>query len=254
MIDSLTPVVRVCLIVLLSAFVSQHLADQYFGQHVFEDLALFPWLSAGSWRPWQLLTYAIMHTSVTQLVFNALSLVFVGGELERRWGRSRFLCYLIFCTGFAGVTFTVLHPWLAPQQADSYLSGCGAAIFGLLAAYGLLMGERPVSFMMIFPLKAKQLVWGLAGLQLLNTLFTPGGAETSLADLSGMLGGLLFLWVQARILIYRRDRQRVRSVLLRSRSHLRLVRSQEEAMHGDRHSLHGLADPDEEESGPTIWH
>jgi hypothetical protein len=63
---------------------------------VFEGLvwfALWP-LSSGRFMPWQVLSYGFLHGDVGHLFFNMLGLWMFGAELERLWGRTRYLQFI----------------------------------------------------------------------------------------------------------------------------------------------------------------
>ena len=67
-------------------------------------LALWP-LGAG-FMPWQLVTYAFLHGSITHVLFNMIGLYSFGSDLERVWGPRRFLIYYMTCVLTAAVTLT----------------------------------------------------------------------------------------------------------------------------------------------------
>ena len=97
--------------------------------------------------------------------------------------------------------------------------------------------------MMLFPLKARQFIWVLAGVEFLTGLFSgaPASGMTSLAHLGGMAGGWVYLFGRGWWL----SRQRVGSsgkAPSKGKSgkagHLRLV------------SKDGFP----EDEGPKTWH
>ena len=56
--------------------------------------ALWP-LASGAFMPWQLVTYGFLHGGLAHLIFNMLGLWMFGSELERLWGRNRYLVFLL---------------------------------------------------------------------------------------------------------------------------------------------------------------
>jgi membrane associated rhomboid family serine protease len=109
---------------------------------------------------WQIVTYAFIHTGIFEVLFNMLSLWFVGAYLEAVKG-SKWLAEIYFLSVIGGgliataLSFTgMLH--LSPLES---VGGASSGIFGLLAAFAVLFGDQ--QFLM-FPLpigiKAKYLV------------------------------------------------------------------------------------------------
>jgi membrane associated rhomboid family serine protease len=113
--------------------------------------------------------------------------------------------------------------------------GASGGIYGLLLAYGLLFPDREMLFMMLFPLKAKQFVWLLAGIEFLTALFSGQGGLGAFAHLSGMGAGFVYLWLESKGFQLRKmNQQKARK---KSSSHLRLVKGDEE-----------------DEKPPRTWH
>lgn len=151
---------------------------------------------------WQLASYMFLHASeVTHILFNMLMLWFFGAELEQRWGSRFFLAYyLISGIGAAViyVTGTALAAALWNVGTASLLipvQGASGAIFGLLLAYGILLGERQIYFMMVFPMKARYFVMIMGFVELVSLMQTQGrGSEVAyLAHLGGVVSGYVFL-------------------------------------------------------------
>ncbi|MGW7816738.1 rhomboid family intramembrane serine protease [Streptomyces puniciscabiei] len=84
---------------------------------------------------YRLLTAMFLHspTNFSHILFNMLSLWWIGGPLEAALGRARYLS-LYFVSGLAGSALTYLLA--APTSASLGASG---AIFGLFGATGVLM-------------------------------------------------------------------------------------------------------------------
>ncbi|KUN10375.1 rhomboid family intramembrane serine protease [Streptomyces yokosukanensis] len=82
---------------------------------------------------YRLLTAMFLHGGYTHILFNMLSLWWIGGPLEAALGRARYLA-LYFVSGLAGSALTYL---LAEPNMPSL--GASGAIFGLFGATGVLM-------------------------------------------------------------------------------------------------------------------
>jgi membrane associated rhomboid family serine protease len=230
----------------------QKTGDQFLGTHLF---SVFGLTSSGFFQDhyyWQIFTYAFLHSEVIHLFLNLMILALLGSELEQAWGSTRFFVYYFFCLISTAVVYLIMFSVLSRDSAYfGALVGASGALYGLFTAYGLIFGERVLLFMMVFPMKAKHFIWVLAALQLMTTIYTPGGAWASLAGLTGMGAGFVFLWVRARWILNQKSRG-LRS-LSRSPSggkkkkarHLKLVSSKS----GDLDRL----DSDSGEH-PRTWH
>ncbi|UUU23475.1 rhomboid family intramembrane serine protease [Streptomyces sp. DSM 40750] len=106
-------------------------------------------VAEGQW--YRLLTSMFLHGSVTHILFNMLSLWWIGGPLEAALGRARYLA-LYFVSGLAGSALTYLLA--EPNQASLGASG---AVFGLFGATGVLMRRlkydmRPLIILLVINL------------------------------------------------------------------------------------------------------
>jgi membrane associated rhomboid family serine protease len=157
---------------------------------------------------WQPFTYMFLHsTNITHILFNMLVLWWFGSELEMHWGRRFFLTYYFVC-GVGAALIYVFGIAIYALVSGNVLSllepviGASGAGFGLMVAYGILFGDRVISFMMIFPMKAKHFVWILGFIELV-TLMDAGTSSgvANLAHLGGIVSGYLFLqfWTNWRL-------------------------------------------------------
>ncbi len=158
--------------------------------------ALWP-LSSGNFWPWQLVSYSFLHGSMMHLFFNMLGLWMFGSELERLWGRNRYLQMLLASAVAAALVqlgFTLLTGSRAPTV------GASGALFGLLLSFGMLFPDRII--MPLFPpipMKARTFVMVFGGLELLFGL-TGGSGVAHFAHLGGMLGAWLMIsWWRGKL-------------------------------------------------------
>jgi membrane associated rhomboid family serine protease len=106
-------------------------------------------VAEGQW--YRMLTAMFLHGSYIHILFNMLSLWWIGGPLEAALGRARYLA-LYFVSGLAGSALTYLVA--APNQPSLGASG---AIFGLFGATAVLMRRlnydmRPVIALLVINL------------------------------------------------------------------------------------------------------
>ncbi|WP_409301681.1 rhomboid family intramembrane serine protease [Peribacillus sp. SCS-155] len=88
-----------------------------------------PLILQGEW--WRFFTPMVVHIGVMHLLMNTLSLYFIGPEVERMYGRVRFLFIYIFA-GFSGT----LASFLATPNISAGASGAIFGLFGALLYFG----------------------------------------------------------------------------------------------------------------------
>jgi rhomboid family protein len=186
----LTTAVKGLIIANVVIHVLQFLAGSEATLKIQDLLALDPHRVFREFWLWQPLTYMFLHDqgNIMHLVFNMLMLWMFGGDLEQRWGASRFLRFYLICGVGAGFITCIVNALLHIQSATIGASG---AIFGLLLAFGMLFPNRTVLFLGLFPMKAKVFVALFALLQ----LWAVGGFRTSGIAYFAHLGGMLVAWL-----------------------------------------------------------
>ncbi len=225
------------LIVYVVVFVIQQTIDQFFGGHLKAYLALIPNAVLGGYV-WQILTYGFLHADVMHLLLNLLVLAFVGSDIESVWGRRKFLIYYFFCVLSAGLFYLIVQFLISnPLYLSLPMLGASGGIYGLLYAYGVLFPDREMLLMMLFPIRARQFVWVLAGIEFLQAIYSGQGGLGAIAHLSGMGAGFLYLYFEARGLRLPRGSSNPSGPAKKKNSHLRLVK-----------------DEDDQTKGPKTWH
>src|SRR5437868_6263450 len=157
------------------------------------SLALVPFDVVRGWAC-QLVTYAFVHDGIWQLVFNLLGIWFIGSLVEGIFGTRRFLHYYLICVlGAALATIALGYSGATPIGPVFRLAGAVGAIYGLLLAVGMLMGETEFT-LLPFPIqiKAKYLVWITIIVAVLMSLGGPG-AIMRFGELGGMIAGFIYL-------------------------------------------------------------
>ncbi|MHB8301386.1 MAG: rhomboid family intramembrane serine protease [Acidobacteriaceae bacterium] len=143
---------------------------------------------------WQLVSYSFLSGGIFQIAFDMLSLWFIGSYLETTYG-TRWLTelYFISVAGAALTTVAVSYTHVFHMTPYSTTFGAAGGIFGLMAAFGVLMGDQ--SFM-LFPLpisiRAKYLVMIYMLVALASVMQGPSGF-TYLAYLGGALFGYIYV-------------------------------------------------------------
>ena len=131
-------------------------------------------------QPWTMITSMFVHGGFTHIIFNMISLYFLGSFLIRLVGEGNFLkVYLL--GGIAGNIFYIL---LGPQNIPGV--GASGAIFALGGALAIMAPKLPV---LVFPIPVPMPLWAAMTLFLVISFFVRGIAWQ--AHLGGFLLGLL---------------------------------------------------------------
>jgi len=158
-------------------------------------------------EPYRLITSMFLHGGFLHLFLNMFSLFIFGPDVERVLGRPRYLL-LYFLSGLAA---DYAHAYFIltfyPTRRLLYTPSIGAsgAIFGVMAAYGVLFPFRRLFIFIGFPIIAPAIVaiFIMAFLQFVCALFQPFSQVAYAAHLGGFMAGLILT------LIYRRGLKRV---------------------------------------------
>ena len=197
-------------------FISIHVFDQYY--HLKESSKFFkifalqePMIWERLWL-WQFISYQFLHASIGHLGINMICLILFGSFLERIWGYRFFLSYYLFCGIGGGFIFCCVR-WFYifgfGGEMPDYMreaTGASASVLGLLAAFFLIYGRKPISFptfdaknfrlkyiklLYLFPVLIIPDILGLIKM-IKNGMTSAIGHE---AHLGGMLFGLIFLFL-----------------------------------------------------------
>jgi len=134
-------------------FVLMIIANLIFGgQKIIELFALTPSMIVSGKNLWTLITSMFMHGGIFHLLFNMLSLAFVGLFVEKIIGKKRFVWFYLIAGLFAGVFFALSAGLLGGSDIGGKLfgvpdiSGVGAsgAIFGLIGLIAVLTPKNRV--------------------------------------------------------------------------------------------------------------
>jgi membrane associated rhomboid family serine protease len=188
---SMLPGVKTILIVTIASFMLQ-LGS---GDGMIGSFALWP--MQGNFMPWQLITYAFLHGSITHLAFNMYGLWMFGTELEYLLGRQWFLkLYFssVLSAGLMQLLVTNFTGGLYPTL------GASGGVFGLLLAYAMFFPNRIIVLLIPpIPLPAWLFVLLYGGIELMLGVTGTQAGVAHFAHLGGMIGGYLVIrWRRGR--------------------------------------------------------
>jgi len=130
-------------------------------------------------QPWTLVTSMFMHASFTHILFNMISLFFLGGFFLRLVGEGDFLKVYFIGGLVGGLLYVLLGPAMIPGV------GASGAIFAIGGALAIMAPKLPV---IVFPLPVPVPLWGAMTFFLLIGFVISGIAWQ--AHLGGFLFGL----------------------------------------------------------------
>jgi membrane associated rhomboid family serine protease len=169
-----------------------------------EMLALWPWTPIDGhvyFKPWQIVTYAFLHSTstISHLLFNMLGLWVFGAEIERYVGPWRLLACYFASVVTAALTQLVVPPLLGAPPAPTI--GASGGVFGLLLAYALLFPHRKVvPLIPPIPMPAWVFATLYAAVELFLGVTGTLSGVAHFAHLGGMIGSSLVVleWRWAR--------------------------------------------------------
>jgi len=147
---------------------------------------------------WQVVTYLFLHSpgGLSHILFNMLAVWMFGVDLERRWGTRGFTIYY-FVTGIGAAVSTILISLLPFDNARlSYQAvtiGASGSVYGLLGAWAIVFPNRPILFMLIFPLKARVYALIMGAIAFFSAMSASGNNVANVAHLGGLVVGWLYL-------------------------------------------------------------
>ena len=162
------------------------------------EFALWPPGEFGSqFEPWQLVTYAFLHGSLTHIAFNMLGLYMFGSEIERLFGSRFYAAYYFGCVVSAALFHLVVNGWMG--MAPSPMLGASGGVYGLLLAFAVYFPHRRILLLIPpIPLPARVFVFGFAALELFLGITQTAAGVAHFAHLGGMLGGWLMIQYRRR--------------------------------------------------------
>lgn len=139
---------------------------------------------------WRLFTPMLLHGDLLHIGFNMYALLVIGPNLERYFGRVRFiLLYLV--SGFAGNVMSLAF------TAQNSL-GSSTAIFGLLAAQGVFVYQNRE----LFGRQSRTILNRIFYLAAINLVIGLQARIDNWGHIGGLLGGLGYAWFAGPLLTW----------------------------------------------------
>jgi uncharacterized protein len=152
---------------------------------IYTRFALLP-VDVGQ-QPWTLVTYMFLHGGWTHIIFNMISLYFLGTFMVQLVGETAFLTTYFIGGIMGGLVFMLFSYIPIPyfhESSYAYVVGASGAIYAL---GGFLMVMRPNVRVVTFPLPIPMPLWIAILIGFVLVSFNPGVAWQ--AHLGGIIYG-----------------------------------------------------------------
>ena len=145
---------------------------------------------------WQPVTAMFLHGGVCHFIGNMVFLWFFGSGIANAWKRREFLKYFFVCGIVASLCFYVFNVFRTPAGAPG-IKGLGAsgAVFGIMIAYAMALGDRIILAFFMIPMKAKYFVGICLAIETLLLVQASPDGVSHVAHLGGAVCGAVYLKV-----------------------------------------------------------
>jgi len=153
----------------------------------FPLFGLVPKLVWSKFMLWQPLTYMFFHGGIWHVLINMFVLWMFGSELERLWGKHRFLKFYFF-TGIGAGILTMIFSF----NSNIPIVGASGAVYGILLGYGFIYPNRTIYLYGIIPIKSIWFVISVGFIAFISSIDNNSNVS-HLTHLSGMIVGYFLL-------------------------------------------------------------
>lgn len=160
-----------------------------------ELFALF-YPTSDFFKPWQFISHMFMHGGTFHLLMNMFGLWMFGTQLEKIWGRKKFI-FFYFSAGIGAAIIFTLEKYFT-GDFNGHAVGASGAIMGLVAAYGIYFPNAKMAFIFLpVPVAAKYFIPVLLIYETLSGVFgwsSIFGNIAHFAHVGGAVVGGLIAW------------------------------------------------------------
>ena len=140
---------------------------------------------------WQFITYMFIHGSVSHLLFNMLSLLVFGINVEKTIGSKEFVLFYFLCGAISGVFSYVVYRFTG--QVNKFLMGASGAIYSLIFCYAVLYPRNTIYIWGVIPLPCPLMVIIFTAIEIFSNFSRTDGVA-HLTHLFGFVtAGLYFI-------------------------------------------------------------
>ncbi|GIX00367.1 MAG: rhomboid family intramembrane serine protease [Pirellulaceae bacterium] len=145
-------------------------------------LMLSPSVLWEPWNWWRLITYGFAHSSLQHILFNMLSLFFLGRAVEIRLGRWEFLRFYLVTIVVCGLVWCVLH-----LGQDVNVLGASGAVTAISMLFVFFYPQATLLIWGVLPVKA----WVVGVFIIVFNVMTPATSRGGIAFDIHLVGAAL---------------------------------------------------------------
>jgi membrane associated rhomboid family serine protease len=169
---------------------------------------------------WKLFTAGLLTspTSMGHLIFTLIGLYFLSPELEKNWGKWRFIRFLLISVAL-GFLLTIGVDVISGSAGPAFfhppiMFGAGAAITAVAIAWSEMHKTSQVQLFFFLPMTGRALFWVTIGFCTLGLVYPASVPEGAPAPFAGVITGVLLggtpsvlrnLWLRTKLVFLRRQ-------------------------------------------------
>lgn len=145
---------------------------------------------------YQVFTYMFVHSSISHILFNMLSLFIFGRALEERLGTREFVMFYLLVGTLSGI-FSFFSYLLSGQNA--ILLGASGAVYGVLLMFAVFFPFAKIYIFGLLPIRAPFLIIIFFLIEAYSQVSGANGGVAHLTHLAGLLFAYLYCLVRMKI-------------------------------------------------------
>jgi membrane associated rhomboid family serine protease len=169
---------------------------------------------------WRLFTAGLLTSpnSMGHLIFTLIGLYFLSPELEKNWGKWRYIRFLIISV-VLGFLLSIGVDVISGSTGPAFfhppiMFGAGAAITGVAIAWSEMHKTSQVQLFFFLPMTGRALFWVTIGFCILGLVYPTSVPEGAPAPFAGVITGVLLggtpsvmrgLWLRTKLVFLRRQ-------------------------------------------------
>ncbi len=130
-------------------------------------LSLYPGNLVQPWMWYRLITYGFVHAHIFHLLFNMLTLYFLGRQVEDKYGKGEFLRIYLVMLFLCGVGWCLLR--MNSQELNFQLLGASGAVTGIAMLFVFSFPQATLMLYGVLPVKAWVLGIGIVVMNVIST-------------------------------------------------------------------------------------
>jgi len=152
----------------------------------------------------QFVTSPFLHANIFHLLFNMLTLWFLGPSIENKLNKFGYIALSFISALFASVGFLIVN-W----GTQHIVVGYSGVIFGILVAQAMFFPEQKIIILGFFPMKMKYAVLLFAAVEFYLTVSPGDNVVSHISHLFGAVGAFLYLKISQKFLKHHQLKRKI---------------------------------------------